>query len=141
MPRASRSWDKRRRGGGVLRHLRPDAGRGLEIHKIQPAGGQTAPRYFPHRVLHHPAAGEPLHPAVELDKQVIPVQIAVDGGLRPVHKGHHVPVLNEGLEQGLKLPLPTEEGGGQQQASRHRQQGRPRRSWYCVASRFCLLKS
>lgn len=30
---------KRRRGGGVLRHLRPDAGRGLKIHKIQSAGG------------------------------------------------------------------------------------------------------
>lgn len=95
----------------------------LEVHKVQRPVGQLDHRVLAHRVLHDPSAGEPLHPAVELDEQVVPVQILVDGGLRPVHEGHHVPVPDKGFEQGLKLPLPAEEGGGQQyKPRRHRQQ-------------------
>ena len=71
-------------GGQLRRGLGPAAHRllvhlagGAQVHKIQGAGGQLGHRIARHHVLDHPPAGEPLHPAVELNKQMVPVQVAV----------------------------------------------------------------
>ena len=114
---------KRRGIGGIFRGLGAHPHVGAHVHKVQRPVGQLGHRVLAHRVLHDPPAGQTLDAPVELDEPVLPIQILVDGALRPVHKGHHVPLPDEALEQGLKLSLPAEEGGEQQdKARRHRQQ-------------------
>ena len=110
-------------GGGVGLHALRRLGGAVRLDEVQRPGGQLDHGVLIHRVLHHPPAGEALDAAVELDEQVVPVQVLVDGGLRLGQEGGHILVPGKGLEQGLKAALPPQKGGKKQhKAPRHQQQ-------------------
>ena len=111
------------RSGGVGLHALRRLGGAVRLDEVQCSGGQLDHGVFIHRVLHHPAAGDTLDAAVELDEQMVPVQILIDGGLRLGQEGSHILVLGKGLEQGFKAALPPQKRGEQQhEAPRHQQQ-------------------